>query len=263
MISSMDDPTLGRLIRMLRHHRNWRMDDLASRAGVGLSTVERLEAGRIKKMQLTSIRAVVGAFGLSVDLGVRGLSASSDRLLDERHAQLQGACVAWLATLGWLTQIEVSYSLYGERGSIDILTWHSSTSTLLVIEIKSELVSVEATLRKLDEKVRLAPRIGRQVGWQPKVVGRLLVLPDESTQHRRVQAHAPVLDRALPSRTRQVRAWCRKPSGSLAGLLFLGHTKRRGGASGGGSRVRVAAARRPLAARADQSRPESTPANST
>jgi hypothetical protein len=56
--------------------------------------------------------------------------------------------------------------VFGERGSIDLLAWHESSRTLLVIELKTELTSVEETLRRHDSKVRLAPGIARErFGW--------------------------------------------------------------------------------------------------
>jgi hypothetical protein len=97
---------------------------------------------------------------------------------------------------------------------------------LLVIEVKTELVSIEATLRKLDEKVRLAPAIGRErFGAAGPVkegpVSAILVLPSSTSARRRVAAHRAVLDRALPARSSDLRRWLRKPSGRLAGILFL------------------------------------------
>jgi transcriptional regulator with XRE-family HTH domain len=57
---------------------------------------------------------------------------------------------------------EVSYAVFSERGSIDLLGWHADTATLLVVEVKSEIATVEGTFRKHDEKVRLAGRIARE-----------------------------------------------------------------------------------------------------
>lgn len=91
-------------------------------------------------------------------------SLGADRLLarwrsgsvpDARHAQLVGMAVNLLRSLGWEVEVEVTYSSFGERGSIDILAWWPFARIALVVEIKSEPASVEATLRKLDEKVRL------------------------------------------------------------------------------------------------------------
>ena len=75
--------------------------------------------------------------------------------------------------------------MYGERGSIDLLAWHEASRTLLVIEFKTELTSIEETLRRHDSKVRLAPGIARErFGWDPAVDARLLVLPEDRTARR-------------------------------------------------------------------------------
>lgn len=221
MIRTMDDARLARLIRVLRHQRGWRQADLAARAGVGSDAVVRFEAGRLGQMQMSTIRAIVAAVGLSYEGAVRGLRASEDRLLDERHATLSGGCATWLTSLDWLMRSEISYSEWGERGSVDLLAWHAATRSLIVIEIKTELASIEATLRKLDEKTRLASAIVRPFGWRPASVSRLLVLPEDRTQRRRVVAHASILEAAFPLRTRAVRTWCKAPAGLIAGLMFL------------------------------------------
>jgi hypothetical protein len=120
---------------------------------------------------------------------------------------------------------EVTYSVFGERGSIDLVAWHPATATLLVIEVKSELTAVEATLRKHDEKVRLAAGVVReQFGWRPGAVMRLLVLPDDRTSRRRVERAASVMERRYPLRGWDVRRWLRAPSGAGDGILFLPHT---------------------------------------
>lgn len=70
------------------------------------------------------------------------------------HAQLVGVTVVALRANGWASAVEVTYSIFGERGSIDVLRFHSASGSLLVIEVKTELTSLEATLRRHDEKVR-------------------------------------------------------------------------------------------------------------
>jgi hypothetical protein len=132
----------------------------------------------------------------------------------------------------------------GRRGSVDLLAWHPPSASLLVIEIKTEPASIEATLRKLDEKVRLASTIVRPLGWHPAVVGRLLVMPEDRTQRRRVAAHASVLEGAFPVRTREIRAWCRGPAGSIDGLLFLAAPVASRRVVGRGRRARIRPARR-------------------
>ncbi len=52
---------------------------------------------------------------------------------------------------------------------------------VVVVEVKSQLVSLEETLRRLDAKARLAPLIcRRRLGWGPAAASRLLVLPSET-----------------------------------------------------------------------------------
>ena len=145
-----------------------------------------------------------------------------DRLADEGHAALVGAVSKMLVGFAWMVRIEVSYSIYGERGSIDILAWHPLTGTLLVVEVKTELTSIEETLRKHDQKVRLASRIAAQeFGWRSASAGRLLVLPDLATPRRRAGRHRAILDPTYALRGRPLRDWLRMPSGAMSGLLFL------------------------------------------
>ena len=120
---------------------------------------------------------------------------------------------------------EISYSEYGERGSIDLAPLQAATRVLLIVEVKTELVSIESTLRKLEEKVRLGPSIVRdRFGWQPALVGRVLVLPEESTARRRVARHSAVLDQAFPQRGRAFISWLRSPFGPLAAIWFASPT---------------------------------------
>jgi len=44
-----------------------------------------------------------------------------DRLIDERHAALLGQTVQLFRGAGWEVDVEVSFSIFGERGSLDVL----------------------------------------------------------------------------------------------------------------------------------------------
>jgi transcriptional regulator with XRE-family HTH domain len=218
----MNDPRLGAALRALRRRRNWRQVDLAIAAGVSQALISKLERGEIGDATVDTLRAVMAAVDATLSIDVRWRGAAVDRLLDERHARILGVTIAYLAPRGWVTEVEVSYSVYGERGSIDILAWHDRSRVLLVIEVKSELVSVEATLRKLDEKLRHAGAIARdRFGWRPVAVARMLVLPSSSTERRRVARHEAALDSALPLRYDDLRAWLRRPVGPVSGILFV------------------------------------------
>ncbi len=160
-----------------------------------------------------------------------------DRLLDADHAALVEATIELLREYGWEIATEVSYNLDRERGSIDILAFHAGTGTLVVIEVKSVVPDLQATLHGIDRKARLAPRIARERGWLVQTVGRVLILPDDRTARRRVVSHAATFATALPARTIEVRRWLRRPVGELAGILFLGRP------TTGAGRHRVAARR--------------------
>jgi hypothetical protein len=132
-----------------------------------------------------------------------------------------GAVIRLLAK-AWQVKAEVSYSEFGERGSIDVLAWHTAARSLLVVEVKTELISIEETLRKHDEKSRLAPKVARaQFGWDASTRSRLLVLPDLSTARRRVERHDAVLRVACPVRGLAARSWLKSPTHSISALLFV------------------------------------------
>jgi hypothetical protein len=184
----------------------------------------------------------------AVDAGFEGLvlwrGGAIDRLLDERHAHLVGSSVGRLSALGWRVVVEATYSIYGERGSIDVLAGHDATRSVLVEEVKSELTSVEAVGRKMDEKLRLARRTlcRERFGWAPLASARVLVLPDTDSARRSVARYGAVLDAAFPARGRDVTRWLRRPEGELSGILFVSNISGRDGSvtRGGPQRVRRA-----------------------
>lgn len=137
-------------------------------------------------------------------------------------------------------QFEVTYAIYRASGSVDVLAWHAATRTLLVIEIKTEVTSAEATIRKLDEKVRLAAQIASErFGWRPVSVARLLVIEDTSTSRRRVERAGGVFGAAFPVRAAAARRWLRSPSGGVSALMFLSPSTTSAGMSRAGGRHRV------------------------
>lgn len=238
----MRSERVGATVRALRRRRGWRQVDLAGQAGVGQSTVSDIERGRIGTVSLDLLRRVLGALDAMVVVEVYWRGGELDRLLDERHASLSGTCAGRLRALGWEVRVEVSYARSGERGSIDILAWHHASATLLVVEVKTELTSAEATLRRLDQKTRLAAIVARErFGWGAARVGVVLTIQEGSTDRRRVERHEALFGAALPARGTTVRRWMADPHGPIRGIWFLSPTgdsgtKRRSSAV---ARVRV------------------------
>jgi hypothetical protein len=137
-----------------------------------------------------------------------------DRLVSSRHSALQERLARYLALVpGWTSVPEVSFSIRGERGVIDILAWNPAVRTLLVIEVKTEVVDVPEMLGTLDRKRRLGAYIARERGWDPLIVGVWLVIAETSRNRRHVSSHQNMLRSALPADAWGMRRWLRSPSG--------------------------------------------------
>ena len=207
---------------MVRRRLGLRQVDVADRAGVAQSDISDLERGRICEMRIDVARRCFRVIDGALLINAYWRGAELDRLLDEGHAAIVGAVVRLLGRHGWVVEPEVTFAVYGERGSIDVLAWHASTRTLLVVEVKTEIASVEETIRRHDAKVRLAPGIWRErTGAEAGSVASLLVVADASTNRRRIARHADVFGRRYPSLGRAVRRWLARPAGPLHGLLYL------------------------------------------
>jgi transcriptional regulator with XRE-family HTH domain len=215
----MDDAALGASIRALRHRRGWRQADLARRSGVSASLVSLLEAGRADRLSVSPIRRVARALDvrLAWDAGFRGPELA--RLRDADHARLTELLVRRLERLGWVVAAEASFDHYGERGRIDVLAYHPATRTLLVVEVKTLIVDVQAILGGLSVKQRVAPAAARAMGWRPTAVTPALVVLEGRTNRRRLAQHERLFAR-FTLRGRTALAWLRRPVGDPDGLLI-------------------------------------------
>ena len=228
MVERMD-VRIGVRFRALRHRLGWRQADLARRAGVSAGVVSLVERGQLERVSLANLRAIALALDADFAIQLRWRGGDLDRLLDEGHATLVGVTSELLQRSSWLVRVEVSYSIYGERGSIDVLAFHRESGVLLVVEVKTELTAVEETTRKHDEKTRLAQSIARnQLGWNASGVARLLVLPDLSTPRRHVERHRAVMTSAYPMRGVDARRWLTSPTEGSSALVFLPVPSERG-----------------------------------
>jgi len=227
----MDAVRIGSSFRALRLRANLRQSDLAILARIPREVISEVERGRISRASLDDLAHLAAALGADLDVRIRWRGEQLDRLLDEAHAATVAATLTRLGRMGWEAVVEASFSIWGERGSIDILAWHARSLTLLAIEVKATIPDVQATLHDLDRKTRLAPEIASRRGWKSRAVGRLLVVAESPTSRGRVRRSGGVLDVALPARGPAVRAWLREPHGPIAGVWFLSnaahtHTRR-------------------------------------
>ncbi len=87
--------------------------------------------------------------------------------------------------------------------SIDILAWHAASRSLLVIELKTELVDVQETVGTLDRKRRLAAQVAAERGWKP---ADRLVVAARRGQPRRTGVGPRRTGRCCARRTRSMDA---------------------------------------------------------
>jgi transcriptional regulator with XRE-family HTH domain len=218
----VNERQLGRVHRALRRRLGLTQRELSTRATVPRNKISQIECFRLAGITVPELDRCFSAMDASLRFFADWNGAAVDRLLDEGHALLVGGIGDLLRGLGWQVEFEVSFARFGDRGSIDVLAWHAPSRTLLVVEVKTELGSLDGLLRPLDIKFRLAPVIAAdRFGWQPAQVARLLVLPEDRTARRAVARHSAVLSPALPARNREVRRWLASPEGVVSGLMFL------------------------------------------
>jgi transcriptional regulator with XRE-family HTH domain len=232
------------VIRALRQRQGKRQADIALAARCSATTVSRIELGDWESLAFGRLLAVADVVGVHLEVAAHWQGAAMDRVLDEGHARLLAAVARLLESWGWVTRFEVTYSEYGERGSIDLLAWHAGTATLAVFEIKTELGSVEGLLRPLNAKCRLAGKVAReQFGWHAARVAAIVVFPERVAIRRQVARHQTVLGGSLPATSRDIRSWLQRPTGVVRGIWFLSNSH------GEGVRTNPSAIRRVRAAR--------------
>jgi transcriptional regulator with XRE-family HTH domain len=237
MLLGMDDQRLGSLARAVRHNRGLRQVDVAAAAGVSASFLSLIERGHLDAVSVRTLRRVLATLDFRVDLVGRWRGGDADRLLNARHSALHESVARFLESMpAWLEAPEVSFSIFGERGVIDILAWHAERRVLVVIELKTEIVDVQALIGTVDRCRRLAPQIARDRGWPPRAVSSWVIVEGTRTNRWRVAAHAAFLRSAYPLDGRAMAAWLRDPAGSVAALSFW--TQPRETASRGRKRIR-------------------------
>ena len=217
----MDDGRIGRAIRGVRVRARLRQTDVASLAGVSRATVIALERGSLDRSRVADVRAVATALGMHLDIAIRWQGADLDRLLNAGHAAMHESLAQMFAALpDWIAIPEVSFSIFGERGVIDIVAWHADTRSLLLVEIKTALGDPQELVGTMDRRTRLASRIVAERGWKPASVGTWVVFVDTRTNRRHVGRHPFLMRSRFPADGRSMRAWLRRPAGAISALSF-------------------------------------------
>ncbi len=217
----MDGLRLGRQYRALRIRQRKRQTDLATESGLSRSLIAAIDRGQIGGVTIQSLIRATAPLGADVDVRLRWRGEQLDRLLDQDHALVVEAVVSRLRRAGWAIEVEASFNIWGERGSIDVLAFHPEFGALLVIECKSVVPDSQSMLHALDRKTRLAAELGKARGWKVLHTSRLLVVASAATARRRVTALEATYGVAFPARAAAARTYLRRPIAPINGLLFV------------------------------------------
>jgi transcriptional regulator with XRE-family HTH domain len=221
----VDRIRIGKVFRAIRRDRRLRQGDIAALSGVAQQTISDIERGQFGRLSIDVYCRVAEAIGADVNLAPTWRGPKLARLLDKRHAALQNAVASELSELGWVLRIEEPFNHFGDRGSVDILGTWPVNGALLIVEIKSEIDSLEETVRTLRMKSRVVPIVQRRdSGRASGPVGAVLVLPEGSTHRDLLMRHGALISASLPARNWDVRRWLAEPAGDLRGVLFFRDT---------------------------------------
>lgn len=123
----------------MRRRRGWRQVDLARAARASQTVISRAERGHFDTLSLRAVRAIFNALDARLGLDVRWRGGELERVLDSRHAALVAAPSELLAGWGWSVRQEMTYSVYGERGSVDAVAMRELERIAVAFEMKVEL----------------------------------------------------------------------------------------------------------------------------
>lgn len=217
----MDDVGVGRLFRALRLRLGWRQLDVSQKTRISRSVYSAIERGHLDRIPLGTLRRVATVLEVRLPLEPSWRGGRIERVISGRHAAMAERLTAMLVTRRWEVRPEASFNSYGERGVVDLVAWHPAFHTLLLIEIKTELVDPSGLLTVTDRRRRLAGVIARDSGWAPDRVAQWVVLSAGRTNARRVAEHRSLLRAAFPADGRSIASWLEDPRTPLDAMWFL------------------------------------------
>lgn len=135
----------------------------------------------------------------------------TSRQRDAAHAMCLSYVQRRLQATGWQVAREVRIDSGRYHGWIDLLAFHASSGTLLVIEIKTRIDDLGSIERSMDWYAREGIWAARRLGWRPtKVAPWLLVLATDQVESQ-LRANRTAIDLAFPVRSSAMSSMIEEP----------------------------------------------------
>jgi transcriptional regulator with XRE-family HTH domain len=222
----MDGRVVGRVLRAVRMQLRLTQREVAELAHVSQTRVSDAELGRLEHFSLRTLDEICAALGVSLRLEAWWRGTDSRRLLDRSHASIVEVVARELTARGWTVIPEYTFNHFGERGSVDLVAWMPLARSLLIIEVKSEIVDLQDLFATLGRKTRIVPSLLRpERGWSAATVSKVVALPDTTANRSIIARHGAIFAASLPSHTREIRAWLREPYVAISGVWLISPTR--------------------------------------
>lgn len=187
-----------------RRRLGWSQRELGRRCGLSQAQIWRVEAG-LAPLSAGVIARIADALGLEVDLTIHAPFIAG-RQRDAAHARCSSYVQHRLESAGWLVAREVEIVHGRSHGWIDLLAFDPSTSTLLIIEIKTEIEDLGQIERTLGWYRREAWSSARRLGWRPVGTATWLLVLATEVNEERIRANRDSLAAAFPGRALEAQA---------------------------------------------------------
>jgi len=207
---------IGAAIKRTRLECHWTQADLADRLHSTQSQISRLESGTRRHIDGPLASRAIALLGIRVDFDAQTLGMAGRR---EQRDLVHATCSAYvarrLAPGGWETRLEVEIGTGRYRGWIDVLGFRPADRSLLIGEVKTEILDLGAIQRTLAWYEREAWKAARLLGWNAQRSTAVLLVLATAENDARVSVNRAGLKASFPTKARQLQQWVDSP-GSTA-----------------------------------------------
>lgn len=142
---------IGEEIHDARLRRGWRLQDLASKAAVAVSTVHGIEAGRVAALETyLRLAAVLGLSPRFTMLPERAARAQRDA--DPVHAAMGEVLAGHFRRLGFEVLLDEPYQHYQFAGRADVVAVDRQARALLHVEDRTRFPDIQAFIGTFNSK---------------------------------------------------------------------------------------------------------------